>query len=213
MAEDFYTLLKQRAQEESRANGACKQGYHDLLKAEDIGQFAGVLRKYQGDILGMHKESTLAILEELYPEDKEQFNRLGIYYNEDSETGMVIVNNTGEKTIHVGGDAVCHAYGDSHIIALWSAKVYAHNTVKVWAHLQTQVQLFDMATAHAYGRSQVDGNDTNIIYAYDACIVNAGGSTVVHATSWNRIATYGDAVVYAPTKRKIKGNVVITKHA
>lgn len=213
MAEDFYTQLKQRAKEQIRANGACKQGYHDLLKAEDIGQFAGVLRKYRSEMLSKFKDSTLAILEEFYPANKETFNRIGIYYNEDSETGTVIVNNAGETAIHVGGDADCHAYGTSHIAASWSARVYAHNTVEVYATNQAHVQLFDVAIAHAYDRSQVDGNGTNTIYAYDASTVNAGGSTVVHATSWNRIATFGEAVVYAPTKRKIKGNVVITKTA
>lgn len=210
MDNNTFEQIKAEWLSEARDGKACKDGYAEVLRAEDIGALCAVLKKHWSSFIALHCAKAFDWLERNYSNNKEAFNAHGVYYNEDSETGMVITNNTDGKTICVGGDAVCHAYGKSLIAASWHARVYAHHETEVKVTNNAQAQLFDTAKAYAYDRSRVDGNDTNIIYAYDACTINAGGSTIVYARSWNRIVTFGDAVVYAPTKRKIKGNVIIS---
>lgn len=193
MAEDFYTQLKQRAQEETRANGACKQGYHDLLKAEDIGQFAGVLRKYRSEMLSKFKDSTLAILEEFYPANKETFNRIGIYYNEDSETGTVIVSGPAALTVKVSGDAKCYACGYATILVSDNAHVVSNDCTCIKAYGRSKVQLYGKSEGFAYEFSEIKANQYNLVHVYGNAHVIASGHAKVVAQKRGNIKLYGKA--------------------
>lgn len=201
MDEGIYTLIKQRAQEASRLNGACKQGYHDLLKASNIGQLCRVLEKYWGDVLGMHRASTFEILGELYPKHREEFNRFGIFYNEGSAFGKVIVNNA---EVTLGGEAKAWAYGTAKVQLKDRAACIAKEESEVTAFGQSHVQALDRASVFAYDRSTVNAAGEVRVTAYDASTVTAGDGAVVDAVSWNRILAVGSVKVTAPCSRKIK---------
>lgn len=212
MEEKIYTLIKAKAQEAGRENGACKQGYHDLLKAENIGQLCRVLEKYWGDVLGMHRQSTFAILDELYPANKAEFNEFGIFYNEGSGFGKVIVNNA---TVAVNGDAKVWAFGGSVVNLSEKATCYAKDTASVHAKDYSHVHLLEESTCKATGRSMVNAAGKSTVKAFEACTITAGDDSKVYALGWNRIMAVGNAEVYASHSYKIKtlGNakVIIKK--
>lgn len=212
MEESIYNLIKSKAQEAGRANGACKQGYHDLLKAKNIGQLCRVLEKYWGDVLGMHRQSTFAILDELYPANKAEFNEFGIFYNEGSGFGKVIANNA---TVAVNGDAKVWAFGGSEVNLSEKATCYAKDTASVHAKDYSHVHLMEESTCKATGRSTVNAAGNSTVKAYEACTVTAGDNAKVYAYGWNKILAIGNSEVYAPRSYKIKtlGNakVIIKK--
>ena len=212
MEEKIYALIKAKAQEAGRENGACKQGYHDLLKAENIGQLCRVLEKYWGDVLGMHRQSTFAIMDELYPANKDEFNQFGIFYNENAGFGKVIVNNA---TVAVNGDAKVWAFGGSVVNLSEKATCYAKDTASVHAKDYSHVHLLEESTCKATGRSMVNAAGNSTVKAHEACTVTAGDNAKVYAYGWNRILAVGNSEVYASHSYKIKtlGNakVIIKK--
>ena len=201
MEEKIYSLIKSRAQDASRLNGACKQGYHDLLKAENIGQLCRVLEKYWGDVLGMHRKSTFAIMDELYPANKDEFNQFGIFYNENAGHGKVIANDI---EISVRGDAKVWAFGHSVIHLSEKSSCIAKDTAKVFAKDYSHAHLLEQSTGEAYGRSMVNVSGNAVVKAYEACSITAGEKAKVYAYGWNKIMAVGEAEVFAPSKYKIK---------
>lgn len=209
MDENIYSLIKSRAQDASRCNGACKQGYHDLLKAENIGQLCRVLEKYWGDVLGMHRQSTFAIMEELYPANKDEFNQFGIFYNENAGHGNVIANET---EISVRGDAKVWAFGHSVIHLSEKSSCVAKDSSIVHANDYSHVNLTDESTCKAHGRSMVNAAGKSTVKAFEACSITAGEESKVYAYGWNRILAVGNAEVFASHSYKIKtlGNAKLT---
>lgn len=201
MDEKIYSLIKSRAQDASRLNGACKQGYHDLLKAENIGQLCRVLEKYWGDVLGMHRESTFAIMDELYPANKDEFNRFGIFYNEGSDFGKVIANNV---RISVSGDAKVWAFGTSEIFLMEKSSCYAKDKTRVIAKDYSHAHLMNDSFCEAYDRSVVNASGKSVVRAYDACTVTAGENSEVYGYNWNKILAVGNSKVYAASTYKVK---------
>lgn len=201
MEEKIYALIKAKAQEAGRENGACKQGYHDLLKAENIGQLCRVLEKYWGDVLGMHRKSTFAIMDELYPANKAEFNQFGIFYNEGSGFGKVIANSA---LVAVSGDAKVWAFGSSVVNLSEKATCYAKDTAFVHAKDYSHVHLMEESTCKAYGRSMVNAAGKSTVKAFEACTITAGDDSKVYALGWNRIMAVGNAEVYASHSYKIK---------
>ena len=201
MDEKIYSLIKSRAQDASRLNGACKQGYHDLLKAENIGQLCRVLEKYWGDVLGMHRKSTFAIMDELYPANKDEFNKFGIFYNENAGHGKVIAN---KDLISVNGDAKVWAFGDSVVKLSGKATCFAKDSSIVHAIDYSHVNLTDEATCNAHGRSMVNAAGKSIVKAFESCTITAGEDSKVYAYGWNRIMAVGNAEVFASHSYKIK---------
>ena len=209
MEEKIYALIKAKAQEAGRENGACKQGYHDLLKAENIGQLCRVLEKYWGDVLGMHRQSTFAIMDELYPANRAEFNQFGIFYNEGSGFGKVIANNA---CVTVKGDAKVWAFGISVVDLYEKATCYARENTRVVANDYSHVALMDASTCKAMDRSMVNASGKSEVRAHCSCTITAGEEATVRAGHYNKILAVGNSVVYAASNYKIKllGNAKLT---
>ena len=201
MEESIYELIKGKAQEASRCNGACKQGYHDLLKAENIGQLCRVLEKYWADVLGMHRASTFAIMDEIYQPNKAAFNEFGIFYNEGSASGKVIVNNVN---VSVGGNAKVWAFGTSQVLLLDKSTGYAKDKSHIIAKDYSNAHMMEESFCEAYDRSIVNAAGKAVVHAYDACSVTAGETSNVYGYSWNRILAVGNSTVTASSNYKIK---------
>lgn len=153
--------IKKMAMVISRHNGACKAGYHDLLRAENIGQLCMVMKKYWADVIGMHRTEAFAALDELYPLYKADFNRCGIYYNESTDIGMCIVNRGGKYLF--GGNARVWMFGSSAANVTGKAHIVARDKAMVTAMQGAHVQLFDEASATAVGYCYIHGTDTNLV--------------------------------------------------
>ena len=212
MEERIYELIKGKAQEASRCNGACKQGYHDLLKAENIGQLCRVLEKYWSDVLGMHRASTFAIMDEIYQPNKTAFNEFGIFYNEGAGFGKIIANNA---RVTARGDAKVWAFGTSVVELYEKATCYARGNTHVVAYNFSHALLMDASTCKAMDRSMVNASGNSEVRSMMACTITAGEDAKVYAHRWNKIMAVGNSVVYAPSSYKIKtlGNakVIIQK--
>lgn len=201
MEESIYNLIKSKAQEAGRANGACKQGYHDLLKAKNIGQLCRVLEKYWADVLGMHRQSTFVIMDELYPANKAEFNEFDIFYNEGSGFGKVIAN-TGH--VIAKGDAKVWAFGTASVRLFEKAVCYAKDKAHVEANDYSHVQMADASTCIARGRSMVNAAGDAIVTAKGDCSITAGDNAKVYAGQYNKILAVGNTEVIASSSYKIK---------
>ena len=200
MEDSLFNEIKDLAQRISRKNGACKKGYSDLLKTENIGQFCRLLDKYWADVLGMHKESTLEAMSQLYPLYKSDFNRFGFAYNESAAQGKVIVNNA---TICATNSASVWAFGSSVVNAFGASSVYAHDNTVVYGRNNSSITLFGESLCQCYDRCVVNAYDKTKVVASGAVSITANSDAVVTAHSWNKILAVGDALVYAPTRTKI----------
>lgn len=210
MEEHIYAILKGKVQEASRCNGACKQGYHDLLKADNIGLFCRVLLKYWGDVLGMHKNSTMELMTEYYPKHKAELNRFGIYYNDDTDNGMVIVN---DAEVNISGRAKVYAFGKSVVHLAGNATCDAKDSTHVIAKDYTHVQLYNESSAEVCGRCEVVANDNSKVTSKGPCTIIATGRSEVRGYSWYNIKGLNEAKVHAPLFKKIEiyGNAEFIK--
>ena len=212
MEESIYELIKGKAQEASRCNGACKQGYHDLLKAENIGQLCRVLEKYWADVLGMHRASTFAIMDEIYQPNKAAFNEFGIFYNEGAGFGKIIANNA---RVTAKGDAKVWAFGTSVVELYEKATCYARGNTHVVAYNFSHALLMDVSTCKAMNRSMINASGNSEVRSMGDCSITVGEEAKVYAYKWNKIMAVGNSVVYSPSSYKIKtlGNakVIIQK--
>lgn len=143
----------------SRSNGACKAGYRDLLRTDNIGQLCIVMKKYWSDIIGMHRVDAIAAFDELYPFHRSDFNRCGIYYNESTDVGMCIVSRGGKYLF--GGLARVWMFGASAANVTGNAHVVARDKSMVTAMNGAHVQLFDEASAIAVGNCYIHGTEHN----------------------------------------------------
>lgn len=148
MDEVQFNEIKNRAKLVGRETGACKTGYHDLLKAESIGQLCLVLKRYWSDVTGKHRLGTFDILDDLYEKNKEEFNRYDIYYNESSDKGRCLVSR-GEG-YEFSGKAQVWLYGNSSA-SIKGAKVSAYEHSHVIAYKGANVLMYDNSTAVALG--------------------------------------------------------------
>lgn len=201
MEQQVYEQIKGMAQEASRANGACKQGYHDLLKAGNIGQLCRVLEKYWADVLGKYRQSTFAIMDELYPANKADFNEFGIFYNEGSGFGKVIAN---DGQITVKGNAKVWAFGNAFVRLFEKAACTAKDNVHVEANNYSHVQMTDNSTCIARDRSMVNAAGSSTVTAKGDCSITAGDNAKVYAGQYNKILAVGNAEVIASSSYKIK---------
>lgn len=161
MEKGIYEGIKQRAIDISRHNGACKGGYHDLLKADGIGNLCLVLKKYWSDVVGMHKNDAFGFFDDLYPKHREDFNRYGIFYNESSDRGFCLVNRGADLIF--GGNAQVWLFGQSEAKILGHARCIVRDQSIVTAMNGAHVQLFDESSATILGYCYVHGNNNNIV--------------------------------------------------
>lgn len=200
MDDNVYFAIKEKAKEASRLNGACKNGYHDLLLADSMGKFCCLLEKYWNDVIGMHLSSTLEILEEVYETNKNDFNKHDIYYNENCASGKVIVNG---KSVAVTGNAIAWVYNHGVIQAKGRSVVHLYDTSE--AHLSENASVF------AYGKSTVNAMDFSSVRAANNSKITLNGRVEavcgedceVIAYRWRKITASGNSKIYAGGRKNV----------
>lgn len=161
MEELVFNEIKERAKDVSRNTGACKEGYHALLKADSIGRLCLVLKRYWSDVVGKHRLGTFKIMDDLYAQHKEDFNKYDIFYNESSDKGMCLVSR-GDG-YEFSDKAQVWLFGDSSA-SIRGAKVTAKEKSHVIAYKGANVMLFDESSAvamaycyiHAFNNNEVE---------------------------------------------------------
>jgi hypothetical protein len=185
----------------ARRTFTCKNGYRDLVETKSWGEIIMWFDKYWSDVLLLSKNDGFRFWTEVYPMYKEEFNRCGIWFNENADSGKAIVTE-GAHTFR--GNATVWAYNQSKVELHDNVRCTANNQSFVDCYDYTQVMLLDQSECHAYVRSKVNAGGESVVDAYDACTITAGDRSTVIAHSWNQITAVGEAKVLAPSKYKIK---------
>lgn len=201
MDDKIYSIIKEKAKEASKLNGACKKGYHDLLCANTIGHFCYVIDKYWKDIIGMHRLSTFSILEELYEKYKNDFNLYGIYYNENCTNGKVIVNGA---SIVVDENAVAWVYNHGVIQAKGCSKVYLYDNSEAYISEKAEVFAYDNTKVQANGNTYVRAFANSKVFLDGEVEAQCGESCEVVAYRWRKIMAAGDSKIFACCRRNVK---------
>lgn len=154
-----------------RERQACKEGFAQMLRAETPTQ---LLRAWTDNWADVWKDRYADMLagrvERLYAQYRREFHDVGLWVNEPSGRGRVLITEGrvsvgGTARAFVVGGAEVHAYGNSIVYnhAAQDATVvlhdYAHGFIeagRVVARDQSHVQVSgDAVLAECYGRSEV----------------------------------------------------------
>lgn len=189
----------------------CREGVYGITGAQNIYEFLNVVKRYWSSMLMHHRNWALPLMEKYYPQIKEDANRHGIFFNESSDFGLVLLNNSSE--ISIGGNAEVYAIGNSKYKASEHVRVYAYDESAGSIEGYAKAVLNDNASCEAYGFSSVTANGNNTVLADGAVTVYAGGTSNVKALRWKRIIGTGNSKILAPIKRNIElsGNSTYSK--
>lgn len=185
----------------AKRQSACKEGFKRLVEAENFGQFCAVLQKYWSEIIPMIRKDGFLFFYEVYPTCREEMNRCGIFFNESTDKGKIILT---EGAWEVFGNARAWAYEKASVDLGGSARCTAYGKAFVCARDYSSVFLMDKASCYAYGRSNVNANGNSEVDAFESCTITAGENSEIYAHSWNTITAVGNAQVFAPSSYKIK---------
>ena len=200
MEQKRFEQLKDQTKMMAKRTGACKEGFKHLVSSNNLGEFSSVIHKYWADIIQMLKKDHYQFLYDAYPIYKDAFNRCGIWFNEPSNTGRVILT---EGEYNISGDALIWAYGKTKIKMFAQVRCIATDEVLVIAHNTCQVQLLDKARCSAYDMSVINAAGDSIVHAFGSSTILAGERAVIYAHGWRGIKAAGQSQVFAPTKYKI----------
>ena len=88
-----FDKLKKAGIDDLKANHVCKESFEDVLSAPNIGILCKVIKKYWGDALGVYRGMFLGWFQCHYSDNREDFNRFGLYLNEDADSGRVVITD------------------------------------------------------------------------------------------------------------------------
>ena len=206
--EQAYQKLKEICTAACHERQACKEGYKDMMAAENVGQMMAVWRKYLEDVVeSKYVKIINRRLPEIYPSIKEEMNQAGVYVNECPENAqefvvVIVTPQDVEKgnIINIHGHAKAYVLGRALVRAKDHSQVYS-NVCHAFIHLHDD--------AYGYvskGFTQVYDNARLVTQAnaclYDQAICEAHGGQIT-AFSFKKIEAYGKTVVYADRDRNV----------
>lgn len=197
-----FDKLKKAGIDDLKANHVCKESFEDVLSAPNIGILCKVIKKYWGDALGVYRGMFLGWFQCHYSDNREDFNRFGLYLNEDADSGRVVITD-GDGYVFTG-TAKVWMFGNSKATGTQRSKFIVRDNSHVRLTDSASAELFDDSTAIAESKSTVKTFANSRVECYDLANVYAGGQSSVIGYSWNKIFATGDAKVYAPILRKIQ---------
>lgn len=207
--DERFEYIKEQAKAMAKRQSACKEGFKRLVEAENFGELRAVLHQYWSDILAMLRKDNFMLLRESYVSYKAEFNAIGLWFNESTDQGKVILT---EGTFEVFGNARAWAYENASVDLNDTARCSAFGKVFVCARGNSVLSLSDKASCYAYERSNINANGHSEVDAFESCTITAGEDASVYAHGWNVITAVGNAQIFAPSSRKIKllGNAKLT---
>lgn len=204
--DEFHRLICRRI----RANNACVPGYKELLLANSIGKLCVVIRNRWSDVTNMYRKEAAYLFSKYYDKYKEEFQKQGIFYNCDTDCGLVLIYYA--KGITIYGNANASIYGDSEVIGRGNASLYATDESNLILEESASATMDGKATCISKGRNYVNARGNNTLIVAGPATIDAGGNSLVDAYQWVRIRAFGDAEVTASTSRGIQmlGNNKLT---
>lgn len=182
-------------------HNTCESSQNEVLQSNNDGILFSLLHKYWLEILKQYRKPFIKWLETYYAAYKEILNRIGVWFNESTDSGKVIVT---QGILDFGGDAKVWAYKSSHVVLHEKAHCTAKENAYIECFDYSSAMLLDESVCYAFQRSKVNATAQSKAYANDSCTITAGDRSTVIAHSWNQITAVGEAEVFAPSKYKIK---------
>lgn len=124
----------------ARDGNACPQSYRAMLEAKDFVMLCEVARKYWGNMMEEHRDATFLFFEQYGSEYREELEWQGFRYNEDAQSGIVLLNQPAGSPYHIGGDAEAWVFGEVEVIADGRAHILLHGPCRVQAGNNVKVQ-------------------------------------------------------------------------
>lgn len=207
--EERFEQIKEQAKLMAKRQNACTEGFKKLVASTNLGELRAVLHQYWSDILSMLRKDNFMLLRESYVSYKAEFNAVGLWFNESTDQGKVILT---EGAFEVFGNARAWAFEDANVDLNDTARCSAFGKVFVCARGNSVLSLSDKASCYAYERSNINANGFSEVDAFESCTITAGEDASVYAHGWNIITAVGNAQIFAPSSRKIKllGNAKLT---
>lgn len=200
---DNFEQLKEICRQACHERNACKPGFEALMRAETIPQIMQVWKDnwediYRSRFCGIMIRNIVGV----YADSREEFNAAGIYVNEPSEHGLVIVCNATEP-VKVGGTARAYIFTPARVTATDNAQVYCRTAGSVISlHGHSSCRSEDRQTAvDAHDFSRADGEMQCRTYNASEVIITKG---TLRDYGHRRIAAYGGVRVYSDTPRGIE---------
>lgn len=124
----------------AREGNVCQESYKAMLKAKDIVLLCEVIRKYWGNMMKEHRHTTFRFFELYGREYRDELAQQGIRYNEDAESGIVLINHPSGSPYHIRGDAEAWVFGEAEVMAVGRAHILLHGPCIVHADNNVKVQ-------------------------------------------------------------------------
>ena len=196
-----FERLKEICRSAAHERNACKEGFADLMQTKSVGGIMQVWKDNWDDVYeSKYADIMVREIADVYAELHDDFRRSGVYVNEDSDMGLVIVSNP-DNPIQVGGTAKVYVFTDAEVTATDNAQVYcradgAHIILKGHAYGNMKagmVEVTDFAEAKGSGR----------FHTFNAAeVAVSSGKVIDHGH--RRIAAYGGTRVYSDATRGIE---------
>lgn len=201
MEQQGFEELRKSVLDRMIQHNTCESSQNEVLQSNNDGILFSLLHKYWLEILKQYRKPFVKWLETYYVAYKEVLNRIGVWFNESTDSGKVIVT---QGILDFGGDAKVWAYKSSHVVLHEKAHCTAKGNAYIECFDNSSAMLLDESVCHAFQRSKVNATAQSKAYANGSCTITAGDRSTVIAHSWNQITAVGEAEVFAPSKYKIK---------
>ena len=197
-----FEKLKEICRLACHERNACKEGFEALMQTETIPQIMQVWKNNWDDIFrSRYADIMVKKLTEVDKSMIAEFRKGGVYVNEDSTDGYVIISNPG-KPISVGGTAKAYIFTPAKCTATGNAQVYcrtAGSNITLRGHAYCRCESTE-TEVHVYNFAQANG--AMKCYTHNAAEVNITAGTV-HDYGHRRIHASAAAVVESNTTKGI----------
>lgn len=180
-------------------SGNCQESQLAFRGTESIQQMCAAWHKYWHGMITEVPQQVMAAFRDFYPDYKSEINAAGIFYNEDSPTGNVLIGDSTE-TIHL--------YHAHTAYILGNARVVLHNIASALVmNPDCHVELRDFSRAtvkegHAVARNQSRLTTNVSAECYDMSVVNITAGTLTDH-GHRAVYAFGNAVVNSFTRQFI----------
>lgn len=181
-------------------SGNCQASQHDFGETASIKEMCDTWHKYWHGMITEVPQQVVQAFRDFYPDFKAEINAAGIFYNEDSRTGYVLVGDSDEP-IHLSFAHTAYILGKAHVVLHSNATALAMNA-------GCKVELLDNSRATIKEGYAIARNNSYLVTSkaaecYDRATVHITDGTL-YDHGHREICAYGEATIHSFTSRLIK---------
>lgn len=170
---DFETLKKE-CKQVCRDYKACAPGYAALLRAETVEEIINVSVYYWNDVWrDRFADAVSKNIERWFEGLENEFHGAGLFVNEESDKGIVIINDNSQ-TYTFTGRARIYILGKAHIVAKDNCRVFCRCNEAIAELYDNAGGLFLQGKVTAHDFAHVDSHQECTCYQLTNIIVSNG---------------------------------------